>query len=110
MSPLRSGDYSPAARIGLLLRWWGSHRYHHLFRTHHFQPGAPDVATGPISPKHWVTTGGWRWCENRYRGKDLVGRERPEHGADPSWLFRIHALQAGGPKLTGATITDASGI
>src|SRR5881227_409948 len=110
MSTLSSGDHWPSGRSALLFRWWSPHRHHHLFGAHHFQPGAPDVATWPVSPKHWATSGGGRWCENRCRGKDLGGRGRPEHGADPSWLFRVHAFQAGGAEVTGATIPDASGI
>src|SRR6266567_9647061 len=110
MSTLSAGDHCHIGRIGLIVRWWGSHRHHHLFGAHHFQPGAPDLATWPVSPKHWATKGGCRWCENRCRGKDLVGRDRPEHCADTSWLFRVPAFQAGGAELTGATITDASCI
>ena len=110
MSALGSGDHRHSGRLGLLFRCWGGHRHHHLLGAHHFQPGAPDVATWPVSPKHWATTGGRRWCENRCRGKNLGGRDRPEHGADPSWLFRVPVFQARGAEVTGAAIPDASGI
>ena len=68
------------------------------------------MATWPVSPKHWATPGGRRWCENRCRGKNLGGRDRPEHCADPSWLFRVHAFQARGAEVTRAAIPDASCI
>src|SRR5947199_6291846 len=110
MSTLSSGAHWHIGRIGLIFGWWGCHRHHHLFGAHHFQPGAPDVATWPVSPKHWATSGGGRSCENRCRGKNLSGRDRPEHCADPSWLFRVHALQARGAEVTRAAIPDASGI
>jgi hypothetical protein len=70
--------------------------------------GCGNVAS--LRHPHWATNGGLRWCENRCRGKDLVGRDRPEHGAHPSWLFRLHAFQAGGTELTRATIADAGCI
>src|SRR3989442_697095 len=49
MSTLSAGDHCHIGRIGLIVRWWGCHRHHHLFGAHHFQPGAPDLATWPVS-------------------------------------------------------------
>src|SRR5260370_229470 len=49
MSTRSPGHHWCIDRISLLSHWWSSHRHHHFFGSHSFQPGAPDVATWPVS-------------------------------------------------------------
>src|SRR2546428_13550543 len=49
MTTLSPGDHCHIGHLSLIFCWWGSHRHHHPFGAHHFQPGAPNVATWPVS-------------------------------------------------------------
>lgn len=62
MRPLCSGDHVLPGHLSLFLRWQcDSHRYHHGFGPHDFEPGAPNVRAWPISPQDGAMRKGlWR--------------------------------------------------
>ena len=117
MRPLCSADHMLPAHRRLFSRGHGCHRQLHRFGPHDFEPGAPNVTAGPISPKDrgtWQET--WELGESVFRlekgcrGNHLIGRDGPENGTDPSWFGGGRAFLTLGTQRTCATITDASRI
>ena len=116
MGSLCSSDDGCVGGSGVSDGWCLTPRQGDQPRPHHLHPSAPKGTTWPITPKDRKTRDRrkhrWRgirqkrnWGRRRWSGCD-----RPENGADPSWLEGGRAFLTVGTQLAGAAIADAGCI
>src|SRR5437870_3256785 len=110
MSTLCASHHLLVGPCGPIMRRSYSHDHVDGFRAHHFEPVTPNVAAWPIAPYQRGTRTWLRCFEQRCRGEDLVGRDRPENGTDPSRFDREQVFLTLCSHKAVATVANASSI